>query len=155
MRKSFTFLLLLSIAGVGIYTFAKEQVGTSTSASRGLSIDCSTLLKEYERIKSEVYKAEQHLLEFKKIGTNDHSISFLNRSAAWCKTALYTLNNHLKHITNSYEHCTCEAGKIAVSTELKVLLEKIQKEHFLLLKKINALKTQVTAFQSQMQSGLN
>ncbi len=155
MRKSFTLLILSGLIGAGVYAFARDTSITSTSLSRGLTSDCNTLLKEYERIKSEVHKVEQRLAEFKDLSTKDRSISFFNRAAAWCKTALYGLNNHLKHITSSYEHCTCEAGKIAAPSELKVLLEKIQKEHFLLLKRINALKTVVTAFQSQMQSGLN
>lgn len=155
MRKSFTLLLLLGTVGVAVYTFAKDKNNVSTSVSRGLTIDCSLLLKEYERIKSEINKIELRLAEFKNLSLQDHSISFLNRSAAWCKTALYSLNHHLKHISNSYEHCTCESGKIAVPADLKILLEKIQKKHFLLLNRINALKTVVTSFQNQMQSGLN
>jgi len=155
MRKSFTFLLLLGTVGVGFYAFAKDKSNISTSVTRGLVIDCSLLLKEYDRIKSEVYKIETALTEFKNISIQDNSAGFLNRASAWCKAALYSLNNHFKHITNSYEHCTCEAGKIAVPTELQVLLEKIQKEHFLLINRINALKTVINSFQSKMQSGLN
>ena len=154
MKKSFTLLLLLGTIGVGFYTFAKDKdkSNISTSVTRGITIDCSLLLKEYERIKSEIYKIEHALTEFKNLSLQDSSTSFLNRATAWCKTALYTLNNHFKHITNNYEHCTCEAGKVAISAELQVLLEKIQQEHFLLINRINALKTIVNSFQSKMQS---
>jgi hypothetical protein len=160
MKKSFTLLILSGLVGAVACVFTRDvtvltSTTASTSLSRGLTTDCNLLLREHDRVRNEIVNIERLLEEFKNLSAKDHSTSFLNRAAAWCKTALYTINNHLKHITNSYEHCTCEAGKITVPAELKVLLEKIQKDHFLLIKQINALKTMLTSFQNQMKFGLN
>lgn len=164
MQKSFTLLIVLILIGAGIYA-SKDRPTTaqsatdvaahaSTSAARGLLADCHYLLKDYDRITYETNQLQQNFDKFESQLASDKCRANSNRANEWSKNTLFTLDGYLRTINKRYEHCVCEAGKIELTPELEILLNRIQHANTVVRNQILTLKTRVTVLQNRLQANL-
>lgn len=145
---------------LGFNSLASNQNVAYSSASNKfvltLKADCSLLLKECDRMQSELELLSNEFQGFSiQLKRQGGQIGFLNRSLVWVKAAIFAVNGHLKSINDLYENCMCLSAKVNLSDDLKKMVEDSQQRYYQLRNRAMGLKTALVAFKNKVQPNLN